>query len=132
MIWCLFAFWLIEDERVRFKAVFDDTSARLGNKSECAADEIAVAIGKIGVVARDESVEAEAAVLAEGDFAKQEVAQHIGGEEIAFAFGAVWELLGVDVLAEGFEDGFRADDVALGLRHLGVVEEQPAVCGDGF
>jgi len=34
--------------------------------------------------------------------------------------------------AEGVEDGFDADDVALGLRHLGVVEEEPAIGGDGL
>ena len=31
---------------------------------------------------------------------------------------------------EAVEDGLDADDVALGLRHLGVVEEEPAVGGD--
>src|ERR1700742_4607152 len=104
----------------------------LFGKLQYSADEVAVAVGEIRVVAGDEGIEAEAAVLAEGDFAEQEVAEHVGGEEVALALGAFGELFGVDVLSEGFEDGLCADDVALRFRHLGVVEEQPAVRGDGL
>ncbi len=71
MILCLYLFGLIENERVRLKTVFDDSAACLGDERERAADEVAVAVGEVGVVARYERVEAEAAVLAEGDFAEQ-------------------------------------------------------------
>ena len=51
---------------------------------EGAADEVAVAVGEVGVVAGDEGVEGEAAVLAEGDLAEEEVAEDVGGEEVLF------------------------------------------------
>src|SRR6185312_14418358 len=56
------------------------------NKVQCAADEVAVAVGEVAVVALDEGVEAEAAVLAEGDFAEEEVAEDVGGEEVLLVF----------------------------------------------
>ena len=59
-----------------------------------AADEVAVAVGEVGVVAGDEGVEAEAAVLAEGDFAEEEVAEDVGGEEVLFGFGGWGEARG--------------------------------------
>ncbi len=72
-----------------------------------AADEVAVAVGEVAVVALDQCVEGEVAVLAEGNFAQQEIAQGIG--------------------AEDFVHGFGADDVAARLGHLSLIEEQPAV-----
>ena len=127
-----------------------------------AADEVAVAVGEVAVVALDEGVEGEAAVLAEGDFAEEEVAEDVGGEEVLVVFGEGgwrWTVSlnvfvgcgGVDFFgvfrlrlavrlrgfaqddgfcggvddgvggwwgaegAEGFEDGFGADDVAAGF-----------------
>ena len=65
-----------------------------------AADEVAVAVGEVGVVAGDEGVEAEAAVLAEGDFAEQEIAEDIGGEEVCWASGALSASLGVNLLRQ--------------------------------
>ena len=45
----------------------------LDDKVQRAADEVAVAVGEIRVVARDERIKAEAAVLAEGDLAQEEI-----------------------------------------------------------
>ncbi len=99
-----------------------------------AADEVAVAVGEVGVVALDEGVEGEAAVLAEGDLAEEEVAEDVGGEEVLLVFpvlvaersaGPV-DGLGLEA-AEGVEDGLGADDVAAGLGHLRLFEEEPAV-----
>ena len=72
-----------------------------------AADEIAVAVGEVAVVALHQCVEGEAAVLAEGNFAQQEVAQGIGAEHLVHGLGA--------------------HDVAARLGHLSLIEEQPAV-----
>ena len=72
-----------------------------------AADEVAVAVGEVAVVALDQCVEGEVAVLAEGNFAQQEIAQGIG--------------------AEDFVHGFGTDDIAARLGHLALIEEQPAV-----
>ena len=92
---------------------------------QSAADKVAVAVGQVAVVALDQGVEAEAAVLAEGNFAEQEVAEDVGGEEVLFVFPVLvaQNCAGpIDGLwlerAEGVEDGFGADDVAVGLRHL--------------
>ena len=100
----------------------------LADQREDAADEVAVAVGEVGVVASDHSVEAEAAVLAEGDLAEEEVAEDVGGEEVLLGPGGIGdggeggvflELAGVVVLyaaqelvAEAGEDGFGADDVS--------------------
>jgi len=54
---------------------------------QCAADEVAVAVGEVGVVAGDEGVEAEGSVLTEGDLAEEEVAEDVGGEEVLLSFG---------------------------------------------
>jgi hypothetical protein len=59
-----------------------------------AADEVAVAVGEVGVVAGDEGVEAEGSVLAEGDLAQEEVAEDIGGEEVLLGFGWLDEARG--------------------------------------
>ena len=48
-----------------------------------AADEVSVAVGEVGVVAGDEGFEGEGAVLAEGDFAEEVVAEDVGGEEVS-------------------------------------------------
>ncbi len=99
-----------------------------------AADEVAVSVGEIGVIALDEGVEGEGAVLAEGDLAEEEVAEDVGAEEVLLVLpvsvgercaGPV-DGLGLEA-AEGVEDGFGADDVAAGLGHLRLFEEEPAV-----
>ena len=77
-----------------------------------AADEVAVAVGEVAVVALHQCFEGEASVLAEGNFAHEEVAH--------------------GVVAEHGRDGFGAHDVAARLRHLGLVKEEPAVGPDGF
>jgi len=46
----------------------------LMNQVQNTADEVAVAVGEVGVVACDHGVEGEASVLAEGDLAEEEVA----------------------------------------------------------
>ncbi len=61
----------------------EDTSKVFLKHRERAADEVAIAVGEIGVVAGDQGFEGEAAVLAEGDFAEEEVAEDVGGEEVA-------------------------------------------------
>ena len=76
-----------------------------------AADEVAVAIGEVAVIALEECVEGEIAVLAEGDFAEEEIAQSIG--------------------AQNFLDRFGADNVAAGFGHLALIKEQPAVGAHG-
>ena len=57
-----------------------------------AADQVAVAVGEVGVVALKQSFEGEVAVVAEADLAQEEVAQ--------------------GVVAEDLDDGFGANDVA--------------------
>ena len=47
-----------------------------------AAGQIAEAIGQIRVVALDQRVVAEAAILPEGDFAQQEIAQRVGADHV--------------------------------------------------
>ncbi len=61
----------------------------LVDHAQRAADEIAIAISEIGVIARDKRVEAETSVLPERDFAQQKIPQHIGGEKIALSFRAI-------------------------------------------
>ena len=77
-----------------------------------AAGEVAQAVGEFGVVAADQRVETEAAVLPEDDFAEQEVAQGFEAHHLA--------------------DGLGAHDVAARLAHLVVLEEQPAVGEDAL
>src|SRR5579883_1414609 len=72
-----------------------------------AAGEIAEAVGEVAVIAGDERVVAEVAVLAEDDFAQQEIAQRVHAKHV--------------------DDGSRQDDVALGLAHFGGVHQEPAV-----
>jgi hypothetical protein len=72
-----------------------------------AAGEIAQAVGEIGIVAADERVVAEAAVLPEDHFAQQEVAQGVGAHHLLNRLGA--------------------HDVAARFAHLVVLEQQPAV-----
>ena len=90
----------------------NDAVEILADHGQRAADEVAVAVGEVGVVAGDEGVEGEAAVLAEGDFAQQEVAEDVGAENV--------------------EDGFGADHVAARFGHLRLFEEQPAVGDHGL
>ena len=77
---------------------------------ERAAGEIAEAVGEFGVVAVDERVVTEAAILPEDDFAEQEIAQGFDAHHLA--------------------DGLGAHDVAARLAHLVVFEKQPAVGED--
>ena len=86
--------------------------AVLVDHGQRAAGEIAEAVGKIRIVAADQGVVAEAAVLAEDDFAQQEIAQGVGAHHLA--------------------DGLGAHDVAARLAHLVVLEEQPAVGEDAL
>ena len=72
---------------VRIGHARNSPSKYLFDHFERAADEVAVAVGEVGVVAGDEGVEAEAAVLAEGNLAEQEVAEDVGGEEVLLGFG---------------------------------------------
>ena len=72
-----------------------------------AAGKIAKTVGQIAVVARNERVVAEIAVLAEDDFAQQEIAESIHAEHI--------------------RDRARKHDIALGLAHFAGVHQEPAV-----
>ncbi len=81
--------------------------AILPDHGQRAAGEVAQAVGQVGIVAPDERVVAETAVLAEDDFAQQEVAQGVRAHHLA--------------------DGLGAHDVAARLAHLVVFEQQPAV-----
>ena len=53
-----------------------------------AADQIAVAVGEVAVVALNQRVEGEIAVLAERNFAEEEVAERIGAEDFLNSLGA--------------------------------------------
>ena len=75
-----------------------------------AAGEIAQAVGEVAVVAREQGVVAEIAVLAEGHVAQQVIAQ------------------GID--ADGARDGLGVSDIAFGFAHLLLIEKQPAVGED--
>ena len=70
-----------------------------------ATDEVSIAIGEITVIALDQCIEAEVAILAEWNFAQQKIAQ--------------------SVCAQHFAHGIGAYDVAARLRHLALIEEQP-------
>ena len=72
-----------------------------------AAGEIAQAVGEVAVVAREQGVVAEIAVLAERHVAQQVVAQRID--------------------ADGARDRLGVGDVAFGFAHLLLIEKQPAV-----
>ncbi len=69
-------------------------------------------LGEVGVDAGDEPLVGEVAVRAERERAQQEVAQRVR----AVALG----------------QQIRVYDVALGLRHLAAVQQQPAVTIDVF
>ena len=77
-----------------------------------AAGEIAQAVGKVAVVAGDQRVVAEIAVLPEHNFAQQVVAQRLDAQHV--------------------DDRARPHHVALGLAHFLAVEKQPAVRPDCF
>ena len=70
----------------------------LEDHRQSALGEIAEAVGEIGIDAVDDRLGAVAAVLPEGDFAQQEIAQRID--------------------AEAFGQRHRVDDIADALRHL--------------
>ena len=82
----------------------------LADHVQRAVQEVAKVIRKVGVDARNESVAREIAILSEVDLAQQEVADGVSAE-------LVNELHGID-------------DVALRLRHLVAVYDQPAVAVD--
>ena len=81
--------------------------AILEDHRERAADEVAEAIGEVGIVAGNEGVVAESAVGAEGNFAEQEVAKGVEAHHLL--------------------DWCGAYDVAAALGHFVVFKEQPAV-----
>ena len=60
---------------LRIAALGDLAAAVLVDHGQRAAGEVAEAVGEVGVVAADQRVVAEAAVLPEDDFAQQEIAQ---------------------------------------------------------
>ena len=72
-----------------------------------AAHQVAIAIREIRVVALHKRIERERAILPEHDLAQQKVPQR--------------------VVAEHFNDGLRAHDISARLRHLRLLEQQPAV-----
>src|SRR5581483_7206129 len=77
---------------------------------ECSAREIAEIIRQIGVVPLHQSVKRETAVLAKDYFPKQEITESI--------------------VAENINDSFGANDIAARLRHLVLLEQQPAMDDD--
>ena len=87
--------------------VGDGSAAILVDHGQRAADQIANAVGQFRIVAADQGVVAEAAVLAEDHFTQQKIAQR---------FESHYPM-----------DGFGADDIAARLAHFIVLEEQPAV-----
>ena len=60
-----------------------DAAKILVHHVDDAADQVAVAVGEVAVVALDQSIEAEVAILAEGNLAQQEVAQCVGAQNFA-------------------------------------------------
>src|SRR5438309_336035 len=76
------------------------------------AGEVAEAVGEIRIVALYQCVEAEAAILPEDNFTKQEVTQAVHAHHLLNRCGA--------------------DDVAARLAHLVVLKEQPAVREDAL
>jgi len=76
------------------------------------ADEVAVAVGEVGVITLHQCVEREAAVLTEDDLAQQEIAQRVGSKHV--------------------KDGLCANDIAARLRHFALFEEQPAMSHDAL
>ena len=90
----------------------DLVAAVLMDHRQRAAGQVAEAIGEIGIVAADQRVVAEGAILSEDDFAQQEVAQGVGSHHLP--------------------DGFGTHNVAAALAHLVVFKQQPAVREDLF
>jgi hypothetical protein len=91
----------------------------LANHRQRAADEVAVAVGKVAVITLHQRIETETPILTKGNLAQQKIAKHVGGEEILFVLpvliaenraGAI-DGLGLEG-AEGVEDSLGADDVA--------------------
>ena len=72
--------------------------------------EVAEIVGEVEIDALDQGIAREVAVLAEVDFAQQEVADGIGAEFI--------------------DEAVRVDDIALGFRHLVAVDDEPAMTVD--
>ena len=77
------------------------------NHVDHAAHQVAVAVGQVAVVALHQCIEAEAAILPEGNLPQQEVPQSIRPQNLLHRLGP--------------------HNVAPRLRHLALVEEQPAV-----
>ena len=55
---------------------------------ESPAREVAEVIGQVRVVSLHQSIEREASVLPEDDFAQQEIAQRVGAEHLKYGLGA--------------------------------------------
>ena len=72
--------------------------------------QVAEVVREVAVDALDQGIAREVAVLAEVDLAQQEVADGIGAELV--------------------NQAVRVDDIALGLRHLVAVDDEPAVAID--
>ena len=98
--------------------------------AERSADEVAIAVSKVGVVPSYQSFKAEAPILPKRNLAQQKVAQHIACEQVALGLGALRELLALDLIAERIENRLCAHDVAFALGHLRVIKQQPSVRGD--
>jgi len=88
----------------------DRALAILVDHGESAAGQVAEAVGQVGVIAADERVVTEVAVLAEDYLAQQVITQRVGAHHLT--------------------DRLRPDDVTLRLTHLALFEEQPAVRED--
>src|ERR1700722_7483201 len=68
------------------------------NHGECAAGEVAEAVCEVGIVAREQSIPREVAILAEYDLAQQVIAQRI--------------------VPNYADDRLRVSDIALRLAHF--------------
>src|SRR5476649_2177185 len=91
----------------RIGTIRDGAGAVLVDHGQGAAGQVAQAVGEVRIVTADQRVVAEASVLAEDDFAEQEVAQSVGAHDYA--------------------DGFGPYDVAARLAHLVAFEKNPSV-----
>src|SRR5216683_1562802 len=98
--------------RLKCARLGDLAAAVLLNHRRGAAGEVAEAVGEIAVVALDDRVVTEIAVLAEDGLAQKIVAKSIHAQDVY--------------------DGPWTHDVAQRLAHLGAVHEQPAMCPDLF
>src|SRR5882757_7780612 len=101
--------FILWQARARFRNFSAET---LFNHRGCAAREIAKPIGKIAVVARDQRIVTEIAVLAEHDFAHQKITHRVHAEHV--------------------RNRTRQYNVSFGLAHFARVHQEPAVRPDLF